>query len=79
MWWGFERQQATHGRTRIEPSLVVGSACSCLAGKDSDGSGDARVASAVRKILPILVGMPEKMVNNSMHTFKIIRRADSER
>jgi hypothetical protein len=39
--------------------------CSCLPGEDSDGSGDARVASAVRKIPPMLVGMPEKMVNNS--------------
>jgi hypothetical protein len=48
-----------------ESSRVVGSACSCLAGEDSDGSGDARVASAVRKIPPILVGMPEKVVNTS--------------
>jgi hypothetical protein len=49
----------------IESSRVVGSACSCLAGEDSDGSGDARVVSAVRNKPPILVGMPEKVVNNS--------------
>ena len=49
----------------IESSRVVGSACSCLPGEDSDGSGDARVASAVRNKPPILVGMPEKVVNNS--------------
>jgi len=48
----------------IESSRVVRSAYSCLPGEDSDGSGDARVASVVRKIPPILVGMPEKMVNN---------------
>jgi hypothetical protein len=42
-------------------------ACSCLAGEDSDGSGDARVASAVRNKPPILVGMPEKVVNNSLY------------
>jgi hypothetical protein len=48
----------------IESSRVVGSACSCLAGEDSDGSGDARVASAVRNKPPILVGMSEKVVNN---------------
>ena len=49
----------------IESSRVVGSACSCLAGEDSVGSGDVRVASAVRNKPPILVGMPEKVVNNS--------------
>jgi len=49
----------------IESSQVVGSACSCLAGEDSDGSAEARVASAVRNKPPVLVGMPEKMVNNS--------------
>jgi hypothetical protein len=49
----------------IESSRVVGSACSCLTGEDSGGSGGARVASAVRNKPPILVGMPEKMVNNS--------------
>ena len=56
----------------IESSRVVGSACSCLAGEDSGGAGDARVASAVRKIgmPPILVGMPEKVVNNSYASYK---------
>ena len=49
----------------IESSRVVGSACSCLAGEDSVGSGDVRVASAVRNKPPILVGMSEKVVNNS--------------
>jgi hypothetical protein len=38
-------------------------------GEDSGGSGDARVASAVRNKPPILVGMPEKMVNNSYALF----------
>ena len=32
---------------------------------DSGGSGDAGVESAVRNKPPILVGMPEKVVNNS--------------
>jgi hypothetical protein len=50
----------------IESSQVIRSACSCLAGEDSDGSGDARVTSAVRNKPPILVGMPEKVVNNSL-------------
>ena len=45
--------------------LAVGSACSCLAGEDSGGSGEARVASAGRNKPPILVGMSEKVVNNS--------------
>jgi hypothetical protein len=39
--------------------------CSRLPGEDSDGSGDARVASAVREIPPIPVRIPEKVVNTS--------------
>jgi hypothetical protein len=33
--------------------------------EDPDGSGDPRVSSAVRKIPPILVKIPEKMLNAS--------------
>jgi hypothetical protein len=33
--------------------------------RSSGGWGDARGASAVRKIPPIFVGMPENVVNNS--------------
>ena len=44
-------------------SWVVGSACSFLAGKDSDGSGDARVAPAVRKNPQVLGGMPDKVLD----------------
>jgi len=40
-------------------------ACSCLAGEDSGGSAEDRVASAVRNKPPILVGKSEKVVNNS--------------
>jgi hypothetical protein len=40
-------------------------------GEDSDGSGDARVASAVRNKPPILVGMPEKVVNDSLRATDI--------
>jgi hypothetical protein len=36
-------------------------------GPDSGGSAEARVASAVRNKPPILVGMSEKVVNNSLY------------
>ena len=52
-------------RPGIESVQVVGGACSRLAGEDSDGSGDARVAYAVIDNPPILVGMPEQVANSS--------------
>lgn len=64
-------------RCGIESLRVVESACSCSAGEDPDGSGDARVASVIRNKPPIIVGLPEKVVNDGYALRNIYRNGSN--